>query len=349
MRLFLLPVTRAGLRTTTPLPSHLIHHLQLSRTSPYSPPPPTSSSSSASADDASATKPTTSASSNSDASHQAPFIPRMVIKGVTWSTGKWDAMGKKADGSITRRLHTLGEGLKDWVDADEWFLKSIPGVTEVDWARVSKSNGPPPPRQASSAAPPPIASPRPPPPPPTAGEPESADRLPQPPLSSSARDELIKVPVHHATGTSPTHLETHLSDMITTRKTYHKRHLTLSICTLPFSCLFMILPGPNVPLAWNLFRLYSHWRALQGAHTLARIKDANAFIFVPDTAVDHHLAHWEKGHDKEEYMPFDVVAALQDRGTVGEDFGKEVARKVKQLKKRRANQGIVIGTLNKKI
>ncbi|KAJ3152882.1 hypothetical protein HDU89_001088 [Geranomyces variabilis] len=337
MRLFLLPVTRAGLRTTTPLPSHLLHHVQLSRTSPYAPPPPTTSSSASA--DASATK--ASASSSDSDAHQAPFIPRMVTKGVTWSTGKWDEMGKKADGSITGRLHTFGEGLKDWVDADEWFLKSIPGVTEVDWALVSKTSNPL--RQASA-------------PPTTAGEPESADRSEPPPNTATTAGEaprddhqLIKVPVHHATGTSPTHLETHLSDMISTRKIYHKRHLTLSICTLPFSCLFMILPGPNVPLAWNLFRLYSHWRALQGVHTLTRIKDANAFIFVPDTAVDHHLAHWEKGHDKEEYIPFDVVTALQDRGTVGEDFGKEVARKVKQLKKRQANKGFVIGTLNKKI
>ncbi|KAJ3163508.1 hypothetical protein HDU86_000088 [Geranomyces michiganensis] len=318
--------------------------MQLSRISPYCPtsPLPAAPSTSSSSTSAGATAKSSAPPADENA-HQAPFIPRMVTKGVAWSTKKWDEMGKKADGSMTRRLHTFGEGLKDWVDADEWFLKSIPGVTEVDWARVSKSSGP---RQPSAIAAPAGST--------TTSEPNATDRS-EPPLSTVDSDvkrgdsHLIKVPVHFASGTSPTHLETHLSNMLSTRKTYHQRHLTLSICTLPFSCLFMILPGPNVPLAWNLFRLYSHWRALQGVHTLTRIKDANAFTFVPDTVVDHHLAHWEKGHVKEEYIPVDVVAALQDRGTVGEDFGKEVARKVIQLKKRRANLGFVIGTLNKEI
>ncbi|KAL2642504.1 hypothetical protein R1flu_010091 [Riccia fluitans] len=48
----------------------------------------------------------------------------------------------------------------------------------------------------------------------------------------------------------------------------HRRYMYGSVALLPFSVLMGILPLPNVFLAWNLFRAYSHWRALQGSKRL---------------------------------------------------------------------------------
>ncbi|KAL3695809.1 hypothetical protein R1sor_009885 [Riccia sorocarpa] len=49
----------------------------------------------------------------------------------------------------------------------------------------------------------------------------------------------------------------------------HRRYFYGSVAFLPFSVVLGILPLPNVFLAWNLFRAYSHWRALQGSRRLS--------------------------------------------------------------------------------
>ncbi|CAM6097300.1 unnamed protein product [Calypogeia fissa] len=51
----------------------------------------------------------------------------------------------------------------------------------------------------------------------------------------------------------------------------HRNYTYGSVALLPFSLLFGILPFPNVVLAWNLFRAYSHWRALQGSRRLRHL------------------------------------------------------------------------------
>uniref|UniRef100_A0ACD5V7L2 Uncharacterized protein n=1 Tax=Avena sativa TaxID=4498 RepID=A0ACD5V7L2_AVESA len=48
----------------------------------------------------------------------------------------------------------------------------------------------------------------------------------------------------------------------------HKKWLYGSICMLPGTSVFMVLPLPNIPFFWMLFRSYSHWRALQGSERL---------------------------------------------------------------------------------
>lgn len=48
----------------------------------------------------------------------------------------------------------------------------------------------------------------------------------------------------------------------------HKKYLYGSICMLPVTSVFMVLPLPNIPFFWTLFRAYSHWRALQGSEKL---------------------------------------------------------------------------------
>nr|ADE75936.1 unknown [Picea sitchensis] len=49
---------------------------------------------------------------------------------------------------------------------------------------------------------------------------------------------------------------------------YHRRYMYGSIALLPFTALFAVVPLPNVPLFWNLFRAHAHWRALQGSERL---------------------------------------------------------------------------------
>ncbi|KAH7365263.1 hypothetical protein KP509_18G017700 [Ceratopteris richardii] len=48
----------------------------------------------------------------------------------------------------------------------------------------------------------------------------------------------------------------------------HSRYMYGSFACLPFSVLFGIVPVPNIPLFWNLFRAYANWQALQGSRRL---------------------------------------------------------------------------------
>ncbi|KAF6146322.1 hypothetical protein GIB67_040767 [Kingdonia uniflora] len=56
---------------------------------------------------------------------------------------------------------------------------------------------------------------------------------------------------------------------IATRGTIiHRRYFYGSASLLPFTAAFAVLPLPNIPFFWVLFRTYSNWRALQGSERL---------------------------------------------------------------------------------
>ncbi|GFQ07179.1 uncharacterized protein c23h3.12c [Phtheirospermum japonicum] len=51
----------------------------------------------------------------------------------------------------------------------------------------------------------------------------------------------------------------------------HKKFLYGSAILLPLTSVFMVLPLPNIPFFWILFRTYSHWRASQGSEKLLHL------------------------------------------------------------------------------
>ncbi|XVF87004.1 hypothetical protein PTKIN_Ptkin18bG0085700 [Pterospermum kingtungense] len=51
----------------------------------------------------------------------------------------------------------------------------------------------------------------------------------------------------------------------------HRKYFYGSVSLLPVTAAFSVLPLPNVPLFWILFRSYSHWRALQGSEKLLQL------------------------------------------------------------------------------
>eukprot|EP00834_Sanchytrium_tribonematis_P002503 NODE_78_length_23230_cov_1.644979.p11 type:complete len:209 gc:universal NODE_78_length_23230_cov_1.644979:14874-14248(-) len=72
------------------------------------------------------------------------------------------------------------------------------------------------------------------------------------------------ITVIHAPNVSP---DTHITKLFE-RESYYKRWYLLSFLGLPFSMLFTILPGPNVVLLYNLFRLYSYKHSFDGLNLL---------------------------------------------------------------------------------
>lgn len=51
----------------------------------------------------------------------------------------------------------------------------------------------------------------------------------------------------------------------------HNKYLYGSVSLLPLTFVFSVLPLPNVPFFWILYRTYSHWRALQGSEKLLQL------------------------------------------------------------------------------
>ncbi|XP_054780032.1 uncharacterized protein C23H3.12c isoform X2 [Prosopis cineraria] len=65
-------------------------------------------------------------------------------------------------------------------------------------------------------------------------------------------------------------------------KIIHKKYLYGSISMLPLTSSFAVLPLPNVPFFWNLFRAYSHWRALQGSEKLFQLVSDSSITSATD-------------------------------------------------------------------
>lgn len=51
----------------------------------------------------------------------------------------------------------------------------------------------------------------------------------------------------------------------------HKKYFYGSAALLPLTTALSVLPLPNIPFFWLLFRTYSHWRALQGSEKLLEL------------------------------------------------------------------------------
>ncbi|KAJ1984975.1 hypothetical protein H4R34_000319 [Dimargaris verticillata] len=81
--------------------------------------------------------------------------------------------------------------------------------------------------------------------------------------------DLQKMTVHYPPLLDGTQVQAQLVQMVKERKPYHRRYLTLSCLWLPLSLSFGLVPLiPNIPLFYNLFRVYSHYKAHQGAEHL---------------------------------------------------------------------------------
>ncbi|KFK35697.1 hypothetical protein AALP_AA4G025200 [Arabis alpina] len=66
----------------------------------------------------------------------------------------------------------------------------------------------------------------------------------------------------------------------------HKKYLIGSVTLLPLTSAFMVLPLPNIPFFWVLFRTYSHWRALQGSEKLLELISNHSNPKKPDSTDD---------------------------------------------------------------
>ncbi|GMH17556.1 hypothetical protein Nepgr_019397 [Nepenthes gracilis] len=67
----------------------------------------------------------------------------------------------------------------------------------------------------------------------------------------------------------------------------HKNYMYGSASLLPLTAALVVLPLPNIPFFWMLFRTYSHWRALQGSEKLLQIVSDGSATQNANTNTEH--------------------------------------------------------------
>ncbi|KAI8140873.1 mitochondrial K+-H+ exchange-related-domain-containing protein [Fennellomyces sp. T-0311] len=112
-----------------------------------------------------------------------------------------------------------------------------------------------------------------------------------------------KVHVYHASLTSSFQVQKDLEQLLIEREPYHKKYMYYSAYWVPIACTFVIVPViPNIPLAYNLFRLYSHYKAYKGAQHL-RALDLD---YTPSPDLDRLLGSQTYVTDDQVTLPREV-------------------------------------------
>lgn len=87
-------------------------------------------------------------------------------------------------------------------------------------------------------------------------------------LLKSVTKDVSMLEIVHPASIHPRLVRRRLRHIAVRGAAVHRKFLYGSICMLPITSIFMVLPLPNLPFFWVLFRAYSHWRALQGSERL---------------------------------------------------------------------------------
>ncbi|XP_074301900.1 uncharacterized protein LOC141633312 [Silene latifolia] len=87
----------------------------------------------------------------------------------------------------------------------------------------------------------------------------------------SITKEVTEVEVTYPTSLNARLVRRRLRHIAMSGSIIHKKYLYGSAALLPVSTVFMVLPLPNIPFFWLLYRTYSHWRALQGSEKLLHL------------------------------------------------------------------------------
>ncbi|KAF9310883.1 hypothetical protein BG003_008008 [Podila horticola] len=77
------------------------------------------------------------------------------------------------------------------------------------------------------------------------------------------------VPIVYPSALKEAQVRAEFATFIEQRVPYHRKYMILSTLCIPVTSLFTIVPlVPNIPFFYNVFRLWSHWKAYNGAKHL---------------------------------------------------------------------------------
>ncbi|CAG8720819.1 26_t:CDS:2, partial [Cetraspora pellucida] len=152
---------------------------------------------------------------------------------------KWDQLYHAEKTSWKGKLYTTGQRLLDKIDHQEYFLKSIPLKEEVEKNLSSK---------------------------------EGVNVKNNMQLSEKEGKYAAEKKKNNDNVVNPEQIMTTLEQMLGQRLPYHRKYMIYSALCVPLTSTFTLIPViPNIPLFYNLFRLYSHYKAFKGAQYLQLI------------------------------------------------------------------------------
>ncbi|XP_010479954.1 PREDICTED: uncharacterized protein LOC104758728 [Camelina sativa] len=102
----------------------------------------------------------------------------------------------------------------------------------------------------------------------------------------SISKEVTSVQITYPPSLDPRLVRRRLRHIAMSGTILHKKYLVGSVTLLPVTSAFMVLPLPNIPFFWVLFRTYSHWRALQGSEKLLKLISNQSNPQKPDSSDD---------------------------------------------------------------
>ncbi|KAG9133832.1 hypothetical protein Leryth_027213 [Lithospermum erythrorhizon] len=79
----------------------------------------------------------------------------------------------------------------------------------------------------------------------------------------------------------------------------HQKYFYGAAAVVPLTAAFAVLPLPNIPFFWVLFRTYSHWRALKGSEKLYQLVSDHSIQFEEqktDTESSKESRKADQGH-----------------------------------------------------
>lgn len=119
-----------------------------------------------------------------------------------------------------------------------------------------------------------------------------------------------RLEVLYPSGISQNYARRRLRLLVLHKTAEHRRWIVINSLLIPVTTLMGFLPGPNVFLAWNGYRLFSHVRAWRGGQRF--LADQLAVTFTPDDDLDQLLMPEERLT-----KPLDHSSAA----SIGERFG----------------------------
>ncbi|KAG2230140.1 mitochondrial K+-H+ exchange-related-domain-containing protein [Thamnidium elegans] len=132
------------------------------------------------------------------------------------------------------------------------------------------------------------------------------------PGTNEIESAVEKVLIHHPTMLSNSSLDSELKALLKERVPYHKKYMYYSAYWVPITCTFVIVPlVPNIPLAYNLFRLYSHYKAYKGAEHLQILSDQGSLVYTANQAIDGVFTNIQLNDAQEIEFPNKVKEAFE--------------------------------------
>ncbi|KAG0362016.1 hypothetical protein BGZ54_008814 [Gamsiella multidivaricata] len=100
------------------------------------------------------------------------------------------------------------------------------------------------------------------------------------------------VPFLYPSAVKQAQVNADLKMLIEQRIPYHRKYMIYSALWVPVTSLFTIVPLiPNIPFFYNAFRLWSHWKAYNGAKHLGLMVQNGTLEFQPSDVLNLGLQH----------------------------------------------------------